>query len=124
MKEIWEIIERYLDLWFITIPLTYYIVFEIGPELLDLILNTTKINRLLHHSDNLDTKTLEKAHYANLEQQKKVNASHKKELEFQMAFKKLNKKNQVGWGKSSKGAYQNESITAKRLLDIFKIESE
>lgn len=56
----------YIDLWFITIPLTLCIVYVSVLEFLDLVLNTKKINKLIKLSDAFSPTVLEKQHETNL----------------------------------------------------------
>lgn len=96
--DIGEALKYYFLLWFITIPLTYFIVTFIVTELLDLILNMGKIDRLLKHSDSLNLESLVKQYEVEKFKQSGLSQTFLKELERQT------------------------NVSAKKMSDIFKVK--
>ena len=79
-----KLIKVYFDFWFISIPLTYIIlntIYCLILELLDLVLNTDKIDKLLRHSDSLDIDKYEKSYQFHLFSKGNLDKSDLQELE-------------------------------------------
>lgn len=113
-----ELLNLYLKFWIFTIPLTIYILKTLIPELLDLILNTQKIDSLLYHSDNLCKENFENQHIENKKIQANLNPSNLKELERQMNYFRLTERERNytnNYGKIEKIKIE------KKLSDIFKL---
>lgn len=111
----------FLFFWYITIPLSVWIIYTVIVELLDLVLNNGKINEMLKHSDNLDIRPLMKDHEIQKRKQLKLNSSNLKEVKRQVEFSKL-KTTQNRWKYSSFNLDNEKIITAKNLSDMFKID--
>ena len=95
-----KLIKLYFDLWFITLPLTYIIlngIYFLILELLDLVLNTNKINKLLRVSDSLDLDKYEELYQFHLFRKENLDQSDLLELELR------------------------KDKSAKALYDIFKV---
>jgi len=95
-----KLIKLYFDLWFITLPLTYIIlngIYFLILELLDLVLNTNKINKLLRVSDSLDLDKYEELYQFQLFRKENLDKSDLLELELR------------------------KDKSAKALYDIFKV---
>lgn len=117
------ILEFYLTLWFITVPLSIAFAYFIITELLDLIFNTGKISQLLKHSDSLNSTPLEKQYENEKGKQSNLTKSILMELERQITYKRLTEEeSKSNW--SNRVSYEvKEKITAaKRVSDIFKIK--
>ena len=114
-----DIAPWFWGLWFITIPLSIYIVYTIITELLDLIFNTGKINELLKHSDNLNFEPWEEQYKYDKTKQSKLSSSNLKELERQMNYSRLQTK-KSNWRYYRKSQERDKIITAKNLSDIFR----
>lgn len=118
MEIIEVILALYFSLWMITMPLTIWVLFKVITELLDLILNTGKLNKLLEHSDNLDYSSLKDEHLLNMIDRNKVNESFAKELNFELLYNDLKKGNRET--RQKLGMSADDVITAKELLHILK----
>lgn len=111
-------IDLYLEFWIFTIPFSIYLLYKLIPELLDLVLNTNKISKLLEKSDNLNLEKLKQNHEVNSKKQNSLNESNLLELKRQVDYLNLTE-NQKNY------RYEYGEIgqikKAKRLADIFKV---
>jgi hypothetical protein len=111
----------YFGLWFITIPLTILIIYTLITELLDLIFNSHKINKLLKYSDNLNYELLEQQYLTDKERQSKLNQSNLIELDRKIKYIRIVINNNSFTHRIF--FEDKESIKAvKELSDIFKIK--
>lgn len=137
------ILLMYMRLWFITFPLTIFVLYKLITEMLDLILNTGKINRILKHSDSLRPELLEGQYREEKNRQNAFDQSCLKELERQINYIRLEESNSgaifknkvtkekafdpkmARWNRYLKGAFvtheEEKIIAAKEVSDIFKV---
>ena len=107
--------------WFITIPLSIWIIYTVITELLDLIFNTGTINKMLKQSDNLNVEAIENQYKLDMVRQSKLNYSNLREVKRQTDYVKIQaKRNDIG-------GYSNHSdklnvIAAKNLSDFFRVD--
>ena len=113
-----ELIGMYFVLWFITFPLTIFIVYTVITELLDLIINTGRIDNLLKYSDQIDISNYEVTHHAQRETQSKLSNSNLLEVERQVQFTRIS---QNRWSLRRRDPENERIRTAKEVTDIFKV---
>ena len=86
-----DIISWYFFLWFITIPVSIYILYHLITELLDLVLNTQKIYQLLKYSDHLEIDQLDIKYQELKTTQAKLNSSNLMEMKRQIDYARYKK---------------------------------
>lgn len=94
-----KLIKLYFVFWFITMPITYMIlkwIYYLILELLDLVFNTDKIDKLLRNSDSIDIDKYEKSYQFHFFRKGNIDKSDIQELELR------------------------KDRSAKELYDIFK----
>lgn len=140
----------YFHLWFITFPITFFLLRVLVFELLDIFLNSRKIDKALLYSDNLDVNSLEKDFLSSRQKQVLVGKPYLSDMLTQMEFKKRVKnsnytirngvvyfpesddrislkKNKKSRKFTSRDIYKTNNsevediIIAKKLSDLFKI---
>lgn len=115
-----EILTWVFRLWFIIFPLIIFIVYTIVTELLDLFLNTFKINKLLKNSDSLKPSQYIEQYTLDKNRQLNLNSSHLLELDRRIKYIrhfriKVNRSIQIDYE-------ERERISsAKNISDVFKI---
>jgi hypothetical protein len=116
----WKTISQlYVSFWFLTIPISITIFYYTTLELLDLIFNSGKINKLLKNSDLVSIHELKNQYEIEKGKQANLSKSLLMDLERQINYKSLKEKDISGiWTNRLK----EEIVTAKRLSDIFKIK--
>jgi len=115
-------IKYILPFWFIILPLTIYLLFilyTIITELLDLIFNGDKINRLLIHSDILNPDSFLKDLENQKRRQSSLDKSNLQEMERQINYARL-KNNKNNW--TFRYDEKEKIITAKEMSDIFRVK--
>ncbi|MEI2823883.1 MAG: hypothetical protein V9F02_10715 [Chitinophagaceae bacterium] len=116
------ILTWYFGLWFITVPLSIFLIYLITTELLDLIFNTGKINQLLKHSDTLNITPLLLQHEGEKEKQSSLSKSILMELDRQISYTRLTEEERKrSWSNRINDEVKEKVISAKRVSDIFKI---
>jgi hypothetical protein len=116
-----EFVVSYGVLIFIASPFLIFLIYFIITELLDLLLNSGKINKLLMHSDKLNIDHFETQHENCKIIQSNLNFSNLQELERQMNYQRLKEKT-LNWRNKNVISKKEEIIIAKELSDIFKIK--
>jgi hypothetical protein len=116
-----DILLWFFGFWFISIPLTILIIYTVVTELLDLIFNSSKISRLLKHSDSLKSDLLEKEYTIAKERQNKVDQSNLIELNRQIEYKRL-MKNKISLTHKTRNEEKEKLTAAKEISDVFKIK--
>lgn len=118
-----NILTWYLALWFITVPLSAFLIYFIITEFLDLIFNTGKINQLLKHSDSLNINPFEQQYKVEKNKQSSLSKSILMELERQISYIRLTEKeNKSSWSNRVSDEVKEKVTAAKRVSDIFKIK--
>jgi hypothetical protein len=118
-----NILMWYFALWFITVPLSIFLIYFIITELLDLIFNSGKINQLLKHSDALNTALLEKQFEIEKSKQSSLSKSILLELERQINYLRLTEnESKNNWSNRVSHEVKEKITAAKRVSDIFKIQ--
>jgi hypothetical protein len=121
MEFLKDIVPWFLAAWFITIPLTLWIIYTVVTELLDLIFNTGRINEQLKGSDNFDIEPLKKEFEQQKLRQFNLSFSNLQEVKRQVDFTKLHSKRD-GWVNSLSSQDKEKIAKAKMLSDIFSIQ--
>ena len=104
-----DFIHIYLKFWVVTIPISCYVLYILTIELLDIILNSFKINNFLKKSDRLNVDYLHYEYEIQKEKQQALEKSTLLEMERQIKY--------------SRDRWTNEDATrAKELSDTFKIK--
>ena len=104
-----DLIHIYLRFWIITIPISCYLLYILTIELLDIVLNSSKINTLLKKSDRLNVDYLSYEYEIHKEKQRALEKSTLLEMERQINY--------------SRDRWTNEDAKrAKELSDTFKIK--
>ncbi|TAN17591.1 MAG: hypothetical protein EPN37_06395 [Chitinophagaceae bacterium] len=116
-----DFIPWFFGLWFITFPLTIFITYTVVTELLDIIFNTGNINRLLKHSDNLNSDPLEKQYTLDKGRQTNLDQSNLMELERQIKYIRQ-VKNKNSWTNRTSFEEKEKITAAKEISDVFKIK--
>ena len=117
---VWKTFSQlYISFWFITIPVSIATVYFTILELLDLILNSGKINQLLKISDAISIDHLKVQHDTEKGKQSNLSRSLLMELKRQLEHKSLIEKERSG---SWSNRLKEEIVAAKRLSDIFKLK--
>ncbi len=120
MSTLEHILLWYLGLWFITLPLTILFIVHVVPEMLDIIFNTGRINKMLKYSDNLDIESMKTEYNFQRNRRLILNSSNLEEVKRQVEFSKLSSK---GEGPRNSIDEENKIKTAKYLSDIFRTDS-
>lgn len=116
------LLQWYLDLWIFTIPFTLWLVYRIVTELLDLLFNSRKINRLLKHSDTFNLTPLSYQYEIDRERQSQLSKSDLMELERQINFIRMSDSESKNiWSKRIPQDEKEKITSAKEISDIFKI---
>lgn len=117
------ILTWYFGLWFITVPLSIFLIYFITTEFLDLVFNTGKINQLFKHSDTLNIAPLEEQYEAEKNEQSSLSKSILMELERQISYTRLaEEERNSSWSNRVRSEVKEKVISAKRVSDIFKID--
>jgi hypothetical protein len=116
-----DILSWFFGLWFVTIPLTIFIIYITVTELLDLVFNTTKINQLLKHSDTLKSDSLERQYEMGKKRQAKVDQSLLIELDRQIKYT-IEIKHKNSWTYKKANEESERIVSAKEISDVFKIK--
>lgn len=118
-----NILVWYVALWFITVPLSILLLYFLITELLDLIFNTGKINKLLKHSDSININPLDKQYEIEKGRQSSLTKSILMELDRQIGYIRLTEKeNKNSWSNRVNDEVIEKITAAKRVSDIFKIK--
>jgi hypothetical protein len=113
----------YFALWFITVPLSILLLYFLITELLDLIFNTGKINKLLKHSDSININPLDKQYEIEKGRQSSLTKSILMELDRQIGYIRLTEKeSKNSWSNRVNDEVKERITAAKRVSDIFKIK--
>ena len=110
LHTVWSL---YLGFFFITFPATFLLLHYIITELLDLVFNTDKIDKLLSHSDNFNYQKLENEYQNHKTLQCSINKNFLNQLKM---IEYYNNKSKSGYRRG-----QNKIITSINLLDLFKV---
>lgn len=116
-----DIAPWFFGLWFITIPLSIWIIYTVVTELLDLIFNTGRINEMLKHSDKLDIDPMKTEFEHQKIRQSNLSSANLEEVKRQVEFSKL-QSTRDRWRYSSSSLDKEKIATAKNLSDIFRID--
>jgi len=117
-----KIVGLYWAFAYFTIPLTILLLYWVTTELLDLIFNTVRINKLLKHSDNIEISALEDEYLIDKKNMSNCNKSNLIELEKQIDYIELiEKEKKSKWFYSSNEHTREKIVSAKEITDIFKI---
>lgn len=123
-----DVITWLVRFWYATLPLSLFIIYIIIcsiyiiiTELLDLIFNTRRINKMLKYSDNLNITSLEREFEFHKASQLSLDSSNLKEIKRQVEYFRLQtKRAERGWGYQSNSFDNKKIISAKILSDIFR----
>jgi hypothetical protein len=116
-------ISYYWTLGIFTVPITFYTAYVVITELLDLIFNSNKINKLLKHSDNLDASKYEKQYNKDKFRLSTFEKSNLFELERQITYIRLiEKERKSTWANRTSIEVKEKITSAKKVSDIFKIK--
>jgi len=116
-----DIAPWFFGFWFITIPLSIWVIYAVVTELLDLVFNTGRINEMLKHSDNLDIDPMKTEFEHQKVRQSNLSPANLEEVKRQVEFSKL-QSTRDRWGYSSTSLDKEKIVTAKNLSDIFRID--
>lgn len=97
---------KFLDFWFITVPIFIYLIYVFITELLDLVINTRKVKKLLKQFDSLNIESLETEY---LDQ--KAKKDHLNFIKLKILEDEIHKKSIIN-GLTYK--------SAKKIFEIFK----
>lgn len=113
--------QLYFTFWFLSIPITIYLLYTLVIEILDLLFNSFLINNLLKKSDCLNIDSYEKSYLNDKERQLKSNKSNLLELERQIEYQKYFVNTEVKYPIKS-GIEKDKIKAAKEISDLFKIK--
>lgn len=116
-----EILPWIAGFWFVFLPLGIYLLYTITTELLDLILNSHKINQMLVHSDNLNSDPLLEQYQTEKSRQSKLQKSNLQEMERQINFNRL-KDGNYNTRYEFQYSKREKIISAKQISDCFKVK--
>lgn len=117
-----DIAPWFFGLWFVTIPLSIWIIYIVVTELLDLIFNTGRINEMLKHSDNLDIDPMKVEFEHQKVRQSNLSSANLEQVKRQVEFLKL-QSTRDRWVSTSTSLDKEKIVTAKNLSDIFRIDN-
>lgn len=101
------------------IPLMIYILYKIVTELLDLLINTSKLNQLLTFSDNLNIENLESEYNSHRKKLELCNKSNLSEMVRQVNYDRMENRN-LGFTFTNNEKYDIK--LSKDLTEFFKVK--